>query len=461
MRLSEITRSDGRSDGGLQEHGGEEGDVGHQQQRDDAGDDHGPHGLGHGLDGDLGLVLEILQLVADADGHEQVHAHGGSHLADGQVHSGDDAEMHQVDPQLLGHGVHDGDEDVHGGVGVHKAAGDQEDDVDDDQEDVLVPGHRQQHRLGGLGDAVDRADVGKQGGGADDEHDAAGGLAGVHQKIVQILDLDLAVDEQAHDQAVHHGDGRRLSGGEDAAIDAAQDDDGHQKAPEGGAEGLPPLAPGGPLPGGGQALAPDLDHDDDHQGQAHHDAGEDAAHEHVAHGHAGDGGVDHEGDGGRNDDGDGRGRCHHGRGEGGGEAAAVDHGGNQDDAQGRHRGGTGAGDGAEEAGHHHADDGDAAPPVADAVVNELDQTGGDAGLGHDVAGEHEERNGQQQELGHAVVHIGGHHGQLVAGEQHGEHGAHAQAHTDGDVQKQHHEEAAKQDQINHCRPPLPPSSRRR
>ena len=175
--------------------------------------------------------------------------------------------MHQVNPQLLGHGVHDGDEDVHGGVGVHKAAGDQEDHVDDDQEHVLVAGHGKQQRLGGLGNAVDRADVGEQSGGADDEHDAAGGLAGVHQKIVQVLDLDLAVDEQAHDQAVHHGDGRRLGGGEDAAVDAAQDDDGHQKAPEGGAEGLPPFAPGGLLPGGGQALAADLDHDDDDQGQ--------------------------------------------------------------------------------------------------------------------------------------------------------------------------------------------------
>ena len=196
-------------------------------------------------------------------------------------------------------------------------------------------------------------------------------------------------------------------------------------------------------------LLPDLDPDDDDQGQTHHDAGDDTGHEHVAHAHAGDGGVDHEGDGGRDDDGDGRGRRHQGRGEGGGEAAGVDHGGDQDDAQSRHGGRAGAGDGAEEHGHDDADDGDAALLVAHAVVNKADQALGDARLGHHVAGDDKEGDGQQQELGHAVVDIGGDDGELVVAEEHGKHGGEAQAHRDGGVEKQQDEEAAEQNKVDH------------
>ena len=291
--------------------------------------------------------------------------------------------MDGVDAQLGGYGVHDGDKNVHGGVGVHEAACNQEDHVDDQQEDVLVAGDLQQQSLGRLRNAEHRAHIGEQGGRADDQHDAAGGLAGVDQDIDHILHLDLTIDEDADHQTVYHGDGSRLGGGENAAVDAADDDDGHQEAPEGLTEGLPALAPGGLCLGCLDALLAALDHDDDHQGQAHHDAGNPAAHEHIAHGDAGDGGVHHECDGGRNDDGDGGGAGHQGRGEGGGEAAAVDHGGNQDNAQSRHGGGTGAGDGAEEAGHDNSHDGDAAAPMADAVISKRHQTAGDARLGHD------------------------------------------------------------------------------
>ena len=300
------------------------------------------------------------------------------------------------------------------------------------------------------------ADIGEQGGSADDEHDAAGGLGGIHQQIIQVTELDLAIDEQTDDQAVHHGDSSSLSGSEEAAVDAAQDDDGHQEAPEGSAERLPAGTPAGLLTGSGQALLTNLDHDDHHQGQAHHDAGDDAAHEHIAHGDAGDGGVHHECDRGRDDDGDGRSAGHHGRGERSGEAAAVDHGGDQDNAQSSHSGRAGTGDGAEEAGNHHAHDGDAAAAVSDAVINELNQTGGNTGLGHDVAGEDEERDGQKQELCHAVIDVGRNNGELIAGIQHGENGGHTQADADGDVQKQHHKEGAKQNKVNHQS--FPPSS---
>ncbi len=108
-------------------------------------------------------------------------------------------------PSWVATGVHDGDKDVHGGVGVHEAACNQEDHVDDQQEDVLVAGDLQQQSLGRLRNAEHRAHIGEQGGRADDQHDAAGGLAGVDQNIDHILHLDLTIDEDADHQTVYHG----------------------------------------------------------------------------------------------------------------------------------------------------------------------------------------------------------------------------------------------------------------
>ncbi|MPM67771.1 hypothetical protein SDC9_114695 [bioreactor metagenome] len=289
---------------------------------------------------------------------------------------------------------------------------------------------------------MNRADIGEKGCAADNQHNAACGLAGIHQQVIQVAPFHLAVNEHTDNQAVHHGDGGGLGRRENTAVNAAQNNHGHQKAPKRRAKRLPAGAPGRLFTGGLQVLCTDLNHNDNHQGKAHQNAGENAAHEHIANGHAGNGGVHHEGDGGRNDNGDGRSRSHQRRGKGCGEAAAVNHGGNQNDTQRRHSGGTGAGNRTEEASHDNAHDGNAAPAMADAVVNKLYQTGRNSSLCHDVAGEDEKRNRQKQELRHAVVNVGGDHGELIPGIDHGQNGGKAQSHADGYVQKQHDEEGA-------------------
>ena len=302
---------------------------------------------------------------------------------------------------------------------------------------------------------MDGADIGKQRGSADDQHDTAGGLAGVNQQLAHILPLDLAVDEHADKQAIHHGHGSCLGGGEDTAVDTAQNDDRHQEAPESRTEGSGTLAPGSPLTGSLQTALADFQHDDDDQSQTHHDAGENTAHEHITNGNAGNGGIHNEGNRGRDNDGDGRSRCHHGRGKGSGESAAVDHGRDQNDAQSSHGSRAGTGNRAEEAGHDNADDCDAAAAMAHAVINEVDQTGGNTGLGHDVAGQHEERNGQQQELGHAVIDVGRNNSERIVCVNHCQNGRGTQADCDRNVQQQHDEEGAEQNQVNHCSlPPL-------
>ena len=100
--------------------------------------------------------------------------------------------------------------------------------------------------------------------------------------------------------------------------------------------------------------------------------------------------------------------------------------------------------------------GDAAAPMADAVISKRHQTAGDARLGHDVAGQNKERNSQQQELCHAAVHVGRDDRQGGTAEEQGENGRHTQADGNGDIQQQHHEETAEQDQVNHT-VSLPPS----
>ena len=302
------------------------------------------------------------------------------------------------------------------------------------------------------------ADEGKQRRRADDEHDAAGGFAGIDKNLDQLLPLDFPVDEQADQKRIHNGYGRRFRRGEDAAVDAAEDDDRDHEPPERRAEGFQPLAPGGAFTGGDDSLFVNLDHHNHNQRKAHHDARHDTGHEHLADRHAGDGGVNDEGDGRRNDDGDGGSRRHQGGRKRRGEAALVDHGGDQDDAQSRHSCGAGAGDGAEEHGDNNAYDGDAAADVADAVVNKVNQALGNAGLGHDVSGEHEERNGQKQELCHAGKQVGRNHRHLVPRIDHGQNGGYAEAHRNGGIQQQEDEKRPEENKVNHaCSASSPPA----
>ena len=68
----------------------------------------------------------------------------------------------------------------------------------------------------------------------------------------------------------------------------------------------------------------------------------------------------------------------------------------------------GTGDRAKEAGYDYTHDGDAASSVSDTGINKPDQALGDACLCHDVAGQYKKRNGKQQKLADAGIHVGCH-----------------------------------------------------
>jgi hypothetical protein len=74
----------------------------------------------------------------------------------------------------------------------------------------------------------------------------AGHHAGLDEDLRQILPLDFAIDEQAHDRRIQHRDDRGFCWGGDAAQNAAEDDgrhaQGHQRTADDRAEFAQPGA---------------------------------------------------------------------------------------------------------------------------------------------------------------------------------------------------------------------------
>ena len=249
------------------------------------------------------------RLLRQVSGHEQVQAEGRRGQADGQTAHQDDAEVDGVHAQGLHSGQQDGGQDDDGGAGIHDHAQDQEQD-DQDRQDAPGSGEvAHDEVLDHLGGAGQGQHAAESGGESQHESQAAVSLDRAGQEGDQVLQRDGAVHHQGDEQSVEHGHAGRLSGGDDAGVDAAQHDDGAQQGEEAVSKQLQ------------EAVAPQLghlgadallvlalgdaeDHRIGHHEQANQDAGDDAGQEQVAGGNAGGQGVEHEGDGGRNDDAD-------------------------------------------------------------------------------------------------------------------------------------------------------------
>ena len=247
--------------------------------------------------------------------------------------------------------------------------------------------------------------------------------------------MDGLVDEQGYDQRVEHGDDRRLGGGEEAGVDAAQHDDGAQQRPEA-------LLEQGPQAVAAQlshslvdqlavlAFPAAVEHGVDHHEQADEDAGEDAAQKQRAGGNAGSQRVQDEGDGRRDDDAQAAGHGDQAR----APFALIAQSHHEGDAHGAHRrggGGTGTGDGAVEQAGQDDRAGHAAGKTPDEVGEEVEQLLGDAALRHDDAAQDEQGHGQDG-------------GGVGAGEGVVEHlhdGAAGAHHQDGGDGAQHHGDA--------------------
>ena len=155
--------------------------------------------------------------------------------------------MDRINTELEGDGGKQRREDIKRGGGIEEAARDQQHDVDDHKEDDRAAAGNVHHK------ALDRKvescaseHIAEQRCAHGDEHDGSGGAAGVDEDILHLFQVDLMVDEHTDDQSVEYGDSNSLRRCKDAAVDAAENDDRHQQAPEGILERLEPFLRGCP-----------------------------------------------------------------------------------------------------------------------------------------------------------------------------------------------------------------------
>ena len=267
--------------------------------------------------------------------------------------------MHQIDAQGICHRYEQRSEDVQRRRGIQKASCDQKDNVDNDKEnDRASSRHLLERRADGHIQSRPGQYVGEQAGRRRDEHDRRRSGDGVQKQGIKLLYPDLLIDEDPYEQSVDDGHGRRLCGGKDPSVDAAQDDNRHQQSPKGVPECVPAFLSGG----FGQSLQLAFAAHQkrrNHQPQAHQKPRKDSGQEQGSDGGVRDGTVHHKGDGGRDDHSDGS-RSSHERRRESGLVSCLDHGRDHDESQRRHRRRTGAGDGCEETGDDDAHDGKAA-----------------------------------------------------------------------------------------------------
>ncbi len=289
----------------LRKEGGNRRYIGDQKQNYHGSCDHR-----HDCAGDLRNIHFHAFFQFYRNRNEQVYADRRSYLADCQVHGCHDTERHHIVTQCLTYRQHDWDENVHRRVCVNEAACDQEDHIHDQQEGELVMRNAAQQVGSRLRNTELGTYEGEQRRTGHNEHDAACGLSGLHQKSAKILKAYFLINKNTDKQTIYDGHRRCLGRGKDTAVNAAQDDDRHQQSPECILECIPAFFSAGALLAGLHIVLAGLDHNHNDQGYTHQDSRNDSCREHICDGNAGDGGIDNECDARRDDDGNGAGRCH-------------------------------------------------------------------------------------------------------------------------------------------------------
>ena len=176
---------------------------------------------------------------------------------------------------------------------------------------------------------------------------------------------------------------------------------------------------------------------DDHKAEAHDDAGDDTAGEHLQDGDIGDDGIHEHGAAGRNNEAQQTG--------GSDNSCGIFflitgffHGLYHDAADGSGRSGSGTGDSAEEHASQSGDHGKAAFEPAYHTVGQVDELIGNTAQGHDFTGQGEHGNSQQRELADAAEELLGDDKRIESaalqnGEQRG--GAHRHADRNSDKEQ--------------------------
>src|SRR5699024_5782406 len=143
----------------------------------------------------------------------------------------------------------------------HKGAGNEQNQVHDEQDDDGVIGDAQQHRGNRLGDLQEGHNPAQDVGHANEEQHHAAHFGALHHNIPEGLPGDVAVADDQN-QRVDHGNGGALCGAEHTGHNTAND---HHDQRQGGQRLQGGLAQGGPAElAGGAFVALFLGQDNRH-----------------------------------------------------------------------------------------------------------------------------------------------------------------------------------------------------
>ena len=351
--------------------------------------------------------------------------------------------MHSVDAEGLCYREEYRAENIECGVCVDKAACDNENDVDHQQEGVLIS---VSDRDKALACVTCKAGKGKNlaeyGCASDDKHDNGSLRNGLAQDNDDLFKAQGLVDEYADYKSVNRRNRSGFGRGENTAVYTAEDDDRHKYAPHGVAKSFPALF-AACFRLTNQIAASGADNHGEVNCNANEYAGDDTCHEQVADRGSGYGAVDNKGD--RRWDNDTYcARRTHERGACILFIAGFAHCRDKYSAEGRDGSRAGAGNCREEARNNDADHCGAVLCVSYKGVKEVYKSHGYAADVHDVAGENEERD-RQQNIGIGgrieVRRYSGHHSRLDCHRSYD--ARHAQRHCYGHIQEKKGEEYSK------------------
>lgn len=277
------------------QHGDDAGDVGEEEQIDDENRQEGQY-----------LPDDLLQAnFADAGGDEEVHADGRGDLADGEVDDHDNTKEGLIDAIGADQRDQNRGEQGDGGDIIQQGAGHKQGQIDEQQNDSGAIGDAADGSNDLIGDLLHGEHPAEHGSGADEEQDHRGADAGLDAGLIGFLDIELLKHKVANDETVQNGYAGGFSSGELAAVNAAQDDDRGQQRQEALNNDLG-LALGMELSdiqlGGAVAVSLGAEVLDDHKAEAHDDAGDDTAGEHLQDGDISDDGIHEHGAAGRNNE---------------------------------------------------------------------------------------------------------------------------------------------------------------
>lgn len=277
------------------QHGDDAGDVGEEEQIDDENRQEGQY-----------LPDDLLQAnFADAGGDEEVHADGRGDLADGEVDDHDNTEEGLIDAIGADQRDQNGGEQGDGGDIIQEGASHKQRQVNEQQNDSGAIGNAADGSNDLIGDLLHGEHPAEYGSRTDEEQDHRGADAGLDTGLIGFLDIELLKHKVANDETVQNGYAGGFGSGELAAVNTAQDDDRGQQRQEALNNDLG-LALGMELSdiqlGGAVAVSLGAEVLDDHKAEAHDDAGDDTAGEHLQDGDIGDDGIHEHGAAGRNNE---------------------------------------------------------------------------------------------------------------------------------------------------------------